>query len=334
VWKNETIIAELNDLQDGVMVYVAGVGEKGLLVRMGGTRDKGFVSFGTVYVYDIAAEVWHRQSTTSLTHTFPEPRFGGFCAGAVAAPDKTSFTIYIYGGQGHDSSYLKGTWALTMPYFQWLPVGSTGEPERGRTKTTCHAIGSQLAMVHGNGDQENSKTRGDTNGGWYFYDMTNLRWSLNYQPSEYRVPKVIYDVIGGNGEGRANITSPENDKVFAAGLGKLFDTAAGRTPESTSPRSNPTNAIVGGVIGGIALLAAIGAGIWVLLRLRRRSADTVGGERTMNGRRENSFMAMVENPPAPNHEGGSSYRYEVPRVLVPHHVHELDSAEVYEAENK
>jgi hypothetical protein len=133
---------------------------------------------------------------------------------------------------------------------------------------------------------------------------------------------------------RANITSPENDKVFAAGLGKLFDTAAGRTPESTSPRSNPTNAIVGGVIGGIALLAAIGAGIWVLLRLRRRSADTVGGERTMNGRRENSFMAMVENPPAPNHEGGSSYRYEVPRVLVPHHVHELDSAEVYEAENK
>jgi len=36
VWKNETIIQDLNDLLDGVMVYVPGVGEKGILVRMGG----------------------------------------------------------------------------------------------------------------------------------------------------------------------------------------------------------------------------------------------------------------------------------------------------------
>ncbi|KAG0644243.1 hypothetical protein HOY80DRAFT_165222 [Tuber brumale] len=302
VWKNETIIAELNNFQDGAMVYVAGVGEKGILVRMGGIRNGEFASFGTVYVYDIAARVWSRQPTTSKTNSLPESRFGGFCAGAVAAPDKTSFTIYIYGGYGRNNNYVKGTWALTMPYFQWLPVGSTGEPERGRTRTTCHAIGGQLVMVRGDGDQEFSKTRGDTNGGTYFYDMKSLSWSLRYQPSEYQVPKTIYDVIGGNGQGGATITGPADDKGFAEGLGKLFAAASNRTaPKPSGGSSSPTGAIVGGVIGGVALLVAIGAGIWAFFRFRRRSAGTVEGRETMNRLQDNSLI---------------SYRYEMGRVHV------------------
>ncbi|KAG0136997.1 hypothetical protein HOY82DRAFT_651107 [Tuber indicum] len=269
VWKNETIIAELNGAREGVMVYIAGIGEKGILV-----------GFDTVYVYDIAAGVWYRQPTTSKTKIFPESRLGGFCAGAVAAPDKTSFTIYIYGGYDQ-SGYIKRTWALTMPYFHWLPVRSTGEPERGRSLTTCHTVGGQLVMVRGHGEQIN---RGDTNGGTYFYDMTNLTWSLKYQPSEYRVPKAIYDVIGGNGEGGATLTGPADDKGFDGGLGKLFAAAANRTNSANTGtgssssvargRSRPTGAIVGGVIGGVAVLVAIGAGIWTLLRRRPGGADT------------------------------------------------------------
>jgi hypothetical protein len=274
VWKNETVIAELNNLQDGAMVYVGGVGEKGMLVRMGGVRKGEFVSFDTVYVYDIAARVWYRQPTTSKTHIFPESRFGGFCAGAVAAPDKTSFTIYVYGGYDRNNSYVKGMWALTMPYFQWLPVGSTGEPERGRSRTTCHTVGGKLVMIRGKGDQEN---RGDTNGGSYFYDMTDLTWSLKYKPSDYQVPKTIYDVIGGNGQGGATRTSPIDDKNFPSGPGKLF--IAGRT---NSPKGGgggrsstgggsfiPTGAIVGGVLGGIAALVVIGVGIWWFSQNRR-----------------------------------------------------------------
>ncbi|KAG0137017.1 hypothetical protein HOY82DRAFT_651154 [Tuber indicum] len=297
LWKQETVSGELSDLQGGVMVYVAGVGEKGILVRMGGAKKKVFVgvplipphififilqlvSFDTVFVYDIATRVWYRQPTTSKTKIFPEPRYGGFCAAAVAAPDKTSFTIYIYGGSD-DDNYKKGTWALTMPFFQWLPVGTTGEPERGRSGTTCHAVGGQLVMVRGREDPGN---RADTNGGSYFYDMSNLTWSLKYQPSEYRVPETIYDVIGGNGQGGATLTGPADDKGFAVGLGPLFATAANRTNSSNpgagsssstgggsssstgSGSSSPIGAIVGGVIGGIVLLAVIGVGIRALLR--------------------------------------------------------------------
>jgi len=73
-------------------------------------------------------------------------------------------------------------------------VGSSGEPELGRSSTTCQTVGGQLAMVRSRGDAIN---QGDTNGGSYFYDMTNLTWTFKYQPSEYQVPKTISDVIGG-----------------------------------------------------------------------------------------------------------------------------------------
>ncbi|KAG0137022.1 hypothetical protein HOY82DRAFT_651181 [Tuber indicum] len=340
VWKNQAVIAVLNDLREGVLVHVAGVGEKGILVRMGGIYEGGpsieFVSFETVYVYDIATSVWYRQSTTSKTNIFPESRRGGFCAGAVAAPDKTSFTIYIYGGHDH-RSFKTGTWALTMPHFQWIPVGSTGEPERGRSMTTCHTIGGQLIMVRGGYRDEGGL--GDMNGGSYFYDMTDLTWSFKYQPSEYRVPRTVYDVIGGNGEGGATLTGPADDKNFAGGLGKLFH-STGISPNSPNPSnegssstgsgsstggsSRSTGAIVGGVVGGVALFAAIGAGIWALLRLRRRSTDTVGEGGIVDGLQEHSLMGMGENPAARNHRGNSQWAHEMYSGPLP----ELDSTRV------
>ncbi|KAG0136991.1 hypothetical protein HOY82DRAFT_651090 [Tuber indicum] len=351
VWKNESIIEDLNGLREGAMVYVAGVGEKGILVRMGGARKNEFVgvpwtlrrifipegayiwrsarntgasliyfffqiSFDTVYVYDIAGGVWYRQPTTSKTKIFPEPRQAGFCASAIAAPDNTSFTIYIYGGFDQNN-HKKSTWALTMPYFQWLPVGSTGGPERGRSGVTCHTVGGQLVMVRGAGDQMN---RGDTNGGTYFYDMTNLTWSLKYRPSRYRVPKTIYDVIGGNEHGGAHLRGPADDKGFTRGLGLLF-AAAGKhtTPDPGCGSHSPAGAIVGGVIGGVALLSAIGAGIWALFWLHRRRPDTTGETQAAGGPK----IRTGGNPPGPNHQSNSPWRYEIGRVPAPQPAHEL-----------
>jgi hypothetical protein len=343
VWKNETIIQDLNDLLDGVMVYVPGVGEKGILVRMGGARKNELLSFDTVYVYDIAAGVWYRQPTTSKTNTFPGSRRGGFCAGAAAAPDKTSFAIYVYGGFDSNGP-VKKTWALTMPSFHWLPVGSAGEPERGRLSTTCHTIGGQLIMVRGKGIQEN---RSDTNGGTYFYDMTDLTWSLKYQPSEYRVPKTIYDVIGGNGQGGATLTGPADDSNFVGGLGKLFAAAAnhanspspggvgsgstgsGSPTSASSGSSSSTGGIVGGVVGGVALLAATAVGIWALLRQRRRSANRAAGGQIMDGRQENSVMGMGENPGAPDHGGNSHWGHGIYRAPLPQQAPILDNTRVW-----
>ncbi|KAG0137019.1 hypothetical protein HOY82DRAFT_598044 [Tuber indicum] len=98
-------------------------------------------------------------------------------------------------------------------------------------------------------------------------------------------------------------------------------------PSFAGPSGLGYSAIVGGVIGGVALLAAIGAGILALLRLRRRSVDTAGGRGTMDGR-PNSFMGMGENRAAPNHGGDSSPRYEMDSVPVPQLVHGPDNTGV------
>ncbi|PUU82596.1 hypothetical protein B9Z19DRAFT_1155007 [Tuber borchii] len=293
VWYNDTVAAatELNGMVDGAMVYVADVGEKGILI-----------GFDTVYGYDIAANIWYRQPTTSKTKIFPESRWAGFCAGAVEASDKTSFTIYIYGGYGNGQK--RGTWALTMPYFQWIPVGSSGEPELGRSSTTRQVAGGILVTVRGRGDWI---YRGDTNRGSYFYDMTNLSWTFKYQPSEYQVPKTISDVIGGNGQGRATITGPTDDKGFAQGLGRLFTAAAANATRSTSSGSTgspgPAGAIAGGVVGGVAGLAIIWAGIWVL-------------------------MGMHKSPPAPNYQEGWITKHEIDSMPIQIPVHELDNTGV------
>ncbi|PWW79039.1 hypothetical protein C7212DRAFT_361856 [Tuber magnatum] len=350
LWKNDTTTpAGLNELRDGAMVklrvyiYICRFtrGRKGVVNK---SISLAQVNFDAVYVYDIAAGFWYRQATTSKTNIYPEIRWGGFCVGAAAAPDKTSFTIYVYGGF-KGGGHIKGTWALTMPYFQWFPVDSSGEPELGRSSTTCQTIGGQLAMVRGRAEQIG---RGDTNGGTYFYDMTNLTWSLKYQPSDYRVPKIIYDVIGGNGEGSATITGPADDKNFAGGLGTLFAAAAANTTGSPSPStgpggggggggesSTPTGAIAGGVVGGVAGLAAIGTGVWMLLRRRRlRSADMAMEGGAMVGAQENSLMGMHKHPLEPDYEGGSPRRYEMDSVPIARPVHELDSTGAQGGTNK
>ncbi|KAG0137001.1 hypothetical protein HOY82DRAFT_598021 [Tuber indicum] len=242
----------------------------------------------------------------------PEMRPGGFCARAVAAPDKTSFTIYIY-GWFRGPSNIKGIWALTMPYFQWIPVASAGEPEGGHSRTTCHTIGGQLAMVRCDSGRFN---RGDTNGGSFFYDMTNLSWSLKSRPSEYQVPKTIYDVIGG--------------KAVPFSVGQQMTGELRRRPWQGLHRSGEpchcvgsgggsspsTGAIVGGVTGGFALLAAIGAGVWTLLH------------GIMVRRLDNLLMGVDENPHLSNRRETSPWRYKMGNMAVSQPVQGLNDAGV------
>lgn len=81
---------------DGVLVYVPGWGEDGVLLGMGGGGNETFSdSFRTLDVYDIKNGVWYRQNTTGEP---PSVRVNQ-CAVIANAPDASSFNIYIYGGQ-------------------------------------------------------------------------------------------------------------------------------------------------------------------------------------------------------------------------------------------
>lgn len=81
---------------DGVLVFVPGWGEKGVLIGLAGGDNETFISdLSTLDVYDIASSAWYNQKTSG---TPPGVRVNP-CAVVASAPDASSFNIYLYGGQ-------------------------------------------------------------------------------------------------------------------------------------------------------------------------------------------------------------------------------------------
>jgi hypothetical protein len=81
---------------DGVLVFVPGWGQKGVLIGLaGGTADTFSNDLSTLDVYDIASSVWYHQQTSGSP---PDVRVNP-CAVVASAPDASSFQIYLFGGQ-------------------------------------------------------------------------------------------------------------------------------------------------------------------------------------------------------------------------------------------
>jgi hypothetical protein len=90
-------------------------------------------------VYDIANSTWYKQATTGT----PPSRRVDPCAVVAAAPDGSSFNIYLYGGQdlvpyGSQIQY-SDMWILTIPSFTWIQVDMTGQSQPpARAGHTCN----------------------------------------------------------------------------------------------------------------------------------------------------------------------------------------------------
>lgn len=93
--------AKFTERADGVLVFVPGWGEKGVLIGLAGgslhgdTDEKFSESLSTLDVFDIANSEWYHQQTSG---TPPTVRVNP-CAVIASAPDASSFNIYLYGGQ-------------------------------------------------------------------------------------------------------------------------------------------------------------------------------------------------------------------------------------------
>lgn len=87
---------EFPERADGVLVYVPGWGELGVLIGLaGGTNDSFTHDLGSLDVYDIANSKWFHQETSG---DIPSVRVN-LCAAVASAPDASSFQIYMFGGQ-------------------------------------------------------------------------------------------------------------------------------------------------------------------------------------------------------------------------------------------
>ena len=286
-WQNVTG-SDSPPTADGVLVYIPGFGDDGILVALaGGTADT-YAQLNTVQIFDIATSSWYQQSTSGKT---PQSRVNP-CAVAAAAADGSSYNIYLYGGQnlqpaGAQQQY-SDMWILTVPAFTWIQVNtaSQGGPA-ARAGHTCNVWDGQMIVSGGYlGDSGSCDAPGAT----FVFNLSSLAWApqfsrvsdarqnpLSLQDSQaanasgpnaalqgsfgYAVPAPVQSAVGGHALGGATITQP----VAAATAGPLASggprvytvTASGPGATSTSTVSGKDGGgnsatIVGAVVGSVA----------------------------------------------------------------------------------
>lgn len=222
---------------DGLLIYVPGFGPEGILLALAGGTNVSYTQMNVIDVYDIATSTWYQQSTAGST---PRLRVNS-CAVIAAAPDGSSYNIYMYGGQSllpyGNQTQFDEMWILTLPTFQWIQVDQEGQSvPYGRSGATCMLWDAQMVVVGGYvGTDLSCETPGV-----YVFDVSNLQWvreftalsaeaddtppnplnqQLNQRASDgepgglegsygYQVPDAVISVIGGDKQGRATITTP------------------------------------------------------------------------------------------------------------------------------
>lgn len=128
-------------------------------------------------VYDVANSVWYKQATTGES-----PRFRvNPCSVVAAAPDGSSFNIYLYGGQnlipfGNQIQY-SDMWILSIPSFTWVKVNLDGQSQPpARAGHSCVLWDAQMVIIGGYVGTEISCD----SPGIYVFDPSTLKWKNDF----------------------------------------------------------------------------------------------------------------------------------------------------------
>ncbi|KAL9062577.1 MAG: hypothetical protein Q9157_008799, partial [Trypethelium eluteriae] len=165
--------AGFTERADGILVFVPGFGAEGILLGLAGGTANTYTQMNVIDVYDIATSTWYKQATSG-----PSPSFRvNPCAVVAAAPDGSSYNMYMYGGQnlqpaGAQIQY-NDTWILTIPSFTWVEVNIDGQSvPPARAGHTCNVWDAQMVVVGGYVGQDLTCD----SPGIYVFDMSNLKW--------------------------------------------------------------------------------------------------------------------------------------------------------------
>lgn len=310
IWRNITEgglqeSAGFTERADGVLVYVPGYGEQGILLGLAGGTNLTYTQMNVIDVYDVAGDTWYKQATTG---EFPEYRVNP-CAVATSAADGSSVQVHLFAGQKllpyRNQEQYDDLWILSIPSFTWIKVDMTGDSvPPGRSGHTCNVWNAQMIVVGGYVGTDLSCD----SPGVYVFNTSSLKWNRNYvalkgandlnqQKAQkedmnalqgsygYVVPEVVREVIGGNEMGSATVTAPAQTVTagpFATGRPVTYTVTQGDgsvVTETASPgggssgsgrgsRGPNIGAIIAGVIAGLfAVLAAyLGFCTWVYRR--------------------------------------------------------------------
>ncbi|KAI7785673.1 hypothetical protein LA080_006238 [Diaporthe eres] len=153
---------------------------------------------------------------------------------------------------------------------------------------TCHIAGNRQMITVGGIESSNVTGKCDWETmGVAVLDLTLMGWGsvFDSNAAPYQVNTMISDVIGGGPNGNATMLLPDGGWI-STGLAKLFTGTTNQTEPYSPPGSLPVTsgsdstratkagAIVGGVIGGVLLLALLGLLAWRIRRKRFRRLDS------------------------------------------------------------
>ncbi|KAL8929941.1 MAG: hypothetical protein Q9208_001085 [Pyrenodesmia sp. 3 TL-2023] len=304
-------------VNDGFLTNIETLGTQGVLVAFGGytnapakpttfgyydTDDTGTQwPMQNITVYDIATGSWYRQQATGEV---PSWRYNG-CSVVVSATDRSSFSIYVFGGWGPlASSNNDGhVFVLTIPSFKWIRVTSD---ETYRYRHKCHLMGKNHMLVVGGVKPVSADGPGPIgintgitscdnnpkfNQGLGIFSLNHHTWTTEYDPvigsEPYQVHPSISNIIGGNTTGGATKLFPDNGFSSDAlrdlfGVGRQESTATAPSPPAnstldpklaSSPRSHQSlgTGAIAGIAVSLAIFTIVALGlIWFLRYSRRR----------------------------------------------------------------
>ncbi|CAH0036055.1 unnamed protein product [Clonostachys rhizophaga] len=286
---------ELGKAKWGQAVCLENFSKKPLVMFLGGattTNDKTWteVDFNSVALFDPSTDKWHRQNTTAMLGSVPQPRYH-FCSVGARGKNNT-YDIFLYGGRQGSAPYAAygDVWILSLPGFVWTSVTNSdkGAP---RWSHQCAVAGkSQMISMGGISGWKADTWKDDS---WKrtlgVYDMVELGWKSGYNASagDYDTPQAFKTWYQQGGE--AQWSSDELKALFAADT-PSSNPNSNNTTEQTAGAGGPNiPAIVGGAVGGLIFLALASAAIWFLLSRRSKShkhsrlteiSDSQGGYNT------------------------------------------------------
>ncbi|KAF2008508.1 kelch repeat protein-like protein [Aaosphaeria arxii CBS 175.79] len=236
--------AGFTERADGLLLYVPGFGDEGLLLGLTGGINDSFTQMNVIDVYDISKSQWYKQNTNGK---MPNYRVNP-CAVVAAAADGSSYNVYMFGGQNlqpfKNQTQYDDMWILSVPSFTWIEVDMESQSvPYARAGHSCHIWDGQMIVIGGYVGEELTCE----SPGIYVFNTSSLSWSdqftaltgenalqafngkedergnpLAQQANQrgfdskaglegsygYFVPDKVQSVIGGEATGGATLTAP------------------------------------------------------------------------------------------------------------------------------
>ena len=239
------------------------------------------LDFQHIYIYNPITKTFHSQTATG---TRPSPRMQ-FCS--VGTPGNNgSYEIFVFGGFEQITITSNEVYVLSLPAFVWFKADHTATSPRRAHK--CNIVGqggSQMAVIGGTDLWFPNGTKNSQDpwtNGINVFDLSAMRWKDAYDPNDspYQSPSAVRDWYTKNGSYPA-WDSPAVESLF---LKALTPTTTPVPPseltqsETDTPRSDGkrnVSAIAGGVVGGVAVLAAIAYVMHYIFKKQRTDSESI-----------------------------------------------------------